>query len=163
MLVIKDMSFSYPLWDNNKKKIVDNFSYTFEKWKTYGIFGRSWLWKSTLARIISWFLSPSDGSIKVNDKIVKKPNKDIVYMNQKDDIFYRLSVYENLYLLCHDKKKVENVLHSLNLLEYANYYPKHLSWWMIKRLSFARVLLIQPSVLILDEPFVYLDTSAKRG
>ena len=48
-------------------------------------------------------------------------------MNQKDDIFYRLSVYENLYLLCHDKKKVENVLHSLNLLEYANYYPKHLS------------------------------------
>ena len=34
---------------------------------------------------------------------------------------------------------------------------------MIKRLSFARVLLIQPSVLILDEPFVYLDTSAKRG
>jgi NitT/TauT family transport system ATP-binding protein len=160
MLSIKNIDFHY---NNNIEKIIDNFSYDFKKGKIYGIFWKSWLWKSTLARVISWFIKPTEGSIKINGSLITKPSKEIIYMNQRDDIFYRLTVYENLYLLCHDSKKVENILQKINLLEHKNYYPKHLSWWMVKRLSFARILLVQPKVLILDEPFVYIDWNTKKN
>ncbi len=160
MLSIKNIDFHY---NNNIEKIIDNFSYDFKKWKIYGIFWKSWLWKSTLARVISWFIKPTEGSIKINGSLITKPSKEIIYMNQRDDIFYRLTVYENLYLLCHDSKKVENILQKINLLEHKDYYPKHLSWWMVKRLSFARILLVQPKVLILDEPFVYIDWNTKKN
>ena len=158
MLSIKNLDFYY---NDDNKLIVNNFSYTFKGGLIYWLFWKSWLWKSTLARIISWFLKPIAGNIRLDKEFIKKPSKEIIYISQKDDIFYRLSIYENLYLLCHNKKKVEVALEKINMIEFKNSYPKTLSWWMLKRLSFARVLLIQPKVLILDEPFVYLDWKTK--
>lgn len=157
-MLIKNLSFWYG--DN---KIIDNFSYKFEEWKIYGIFWRSWLWKSTLARVMSWFLQPSEWIVILNNKQIISPSKNIFYMNQKDDIFYRLTLYENLYILCHNEREIDNILQKVGLYDYKNKFPKELSWWMIKRLSFARILILKPRILVLDEPFVHLDTEAKWG
>lgn len=161
MLSLKNVSFVYDKGKKNEIDIIDDFSYEFEKWKIYALFWKSWLWKSTLARIISWFLSPLKGTVALSGNVIVSPSKDIIYISQKDDIFYRLTVYENLYLLCHDVERVEAVLKKVDLIKNRSHYPKHLSWWMLKRLSFARVFLLQPRVLILDEPFVYLDEHIK--
>ncbi len=157
MLRIQKITFGY---DGNK--IIDNFSYQFETWKIYGLFWKSWLWKSTLARLIAWFLSPLAWAISLDNKNIFLPSKDVFYVNQKDDIFYRLTLYENLYILCHDAEKVTIIFKQVGLYDYMHKFPKELSWWMLKRLSFARVLLLHPKVLVLDEPFVHLDTSAKN-
>jgi len=157
MLRIQNLTFGY-----DENKIIDNFSYKFETWKIYGLFWKSWLWKSTLARLITWFLSPSAWIISLENKNISSPSKDIFYVNQKDDIFYRLTLYDNLYILCHDAEKVEIILKKVGLYDYMHKFPKELSWWMVKRLSFARVLLLHPKVLILDEPFVHLDIFAKN-
>lgn len=158
MLSVKNLSFDY-----DGIKIVDKFSYKFMKWKMYGIFWKSWLGKTTLAKLVSWFLHPSEWEISLNNKKVLSPSKEIVYLNQKDDTFYWLTIYDNLYLLCHDRKRVEEVLDSVGLYNCKNRYPKELSWWMVKRLSFARILLLRPKVLILDEPFIHLDKKAKEN
>lgn len=157
MLLIKNLSFNY-----DENKIIDRFSYQFKKWKIYGIFWKSWLGKSTLARVMSWFLKPYEWCVMFNNKKIKIPSKDIFYVNQKDDTFYRLTIYENLYILCHNKDKVDDILMKVGLYNYKDKFPKELSWWMIKRLSFARILLLKPKVLILDEPFVHLDVKAKE-
>lgn len=156
MLSIKNLTFWY---DNIN--IIDKFSYKFQIWKIYGIFWKSWLWKSTLARLISWFLKPIDWFINIDNKEIKNPSKEIVYVNQKDDIFYRLTVYENLCLICNDKNKIYNILNKIGLYDYKDRFPKELSWWMLKRLSFSRILILNPKVLILDEPFVHLDVKSK--
>ncbi len=157
MLLIKNLSFGY-----DDDKIIDGFSYQFEKWKIYGIFWKSWLWKSTLARVMWWFLQSFEWDISLDQKKVISPSKDIMYMSQKDDIFYRLTAYDNLYLLCHDKEKVDYALKAVGLYNCDDKLPKKLSWWMIKRLAFARILLLKPKILILDEPFVHLDIKAKE-
>lgn len=157
MLLIKDLSFSY-----DEDNIINRFSYQFEKWKIYGIFWKSWLWKSTLARVLSGFLNPSEWIEMLHQKKISSPSKDIIYISQRDDTFYRLTVYQNLYILCHDKKRVEDILEKVDLVAHKNKFPKELSWGMIRRLSFARILLLRPKVLILDEPFVHLDIKSKE-
>ncbi len=157
MLVVKDLNFSY-----NEIKPVDSFSYKFEKWKIYGIFGKSGLWKSTLARLLSGFLKPLSWSICLDNKIIDSPSKNILYLSQKNDVFYRLTIYQNLYLLCHNKENVDVVLKQIWLYDYKNKFPKELSGGMIKRLSFGKALLLKTKVLILDEPFVHLDLYAKK-
>jgi len=157
MLLINNLDFGY-----YKNKIIDGFSYKFEKWKIYGIFWKSWLWKTTLAKIISGFLKPFEWNVTLENKVILCPSKEIIYISQRDDIFYRLTVYQNLYLLCHNKKKVQETLEKIGLIDYENKFPKELSWGMIRRLSFARILLLKPKVLILDEPFIHLDIKAKE-
>jgi len=157
MLLIKNLNFRY-----GENKIINGFSYQFETWKIYGIFWKSWSWKTTLARVMSGFLKPSEWIEMLDQKKIVSPSQDIIYISQRDDTFYRLTVYQNLYILCHDKKRVEDILEKVDLIAHKNKFLKELSWGMIRCLSFARILLLMPKVLILDEPFVHLDVKAKK-
>lgn len=159
MLSLKNVNFKYIEGEAN---IVDNFSYDFEKWKIYAIIWKSGLWKSTLAKIMSGFLPGHSGYISLESNEIIKPSKKIIYINQENDIIDRLTVYENISILTENKKVVEYALIITWLYKNKSNYPKHLSGWMIKRLSFARALVVNPDILILDEPFVYLDHFSKK-
>lgn len=166
MLEFKDVGFTYK--DTNEK-IVDNLSFSIDEGKFYSIIGSSGCGKSTLFRLICKLISPDTGSIIYNSIDVNMLKSYCAYMPQKDMLFLWRNIYQNLSLPLELRKmskneiknRVEAILVKLGLDNYANAYPSSLSGGMRQRVAFARTLLTDNDLLLLDEPFSALDALSR--
>ena len=124
--------------------------------------GPSGCGKTTLVNIIAGYIKPIMGEILVNNQIINYPGKDRIVINQEDDLFGWMTVYENMKLVIKGDEIIEKFLNLTNLLKFKNLYPSELSGGMKKRLSFARALAVDPEFIIMDEPFGSLDYRIKQ-
>jgi len=124
--------------------------------------GPSGCGKTTLVNIIAGYIKPIMGEILVNNQIINYPGKDRIVINQEDDLFGWMTVYENMKLVVKGDEIIEKFLNLTNLLKFKNLYPSELSGGMKKRLSFARALAVDPEFIIMDEPFGSLDYRIKQ-
>jgi len=115
-----------------------------------------------LVNIIAGYIKPIMGEILVNNQIINYPGKDRIVINQEDDLFGWMTVYENMKLVVKGDEIIEKFLNLTNLLKFKNLYPSELSGGMKKRLSFARALAVDPEFIIMDEPFGSLDYRIKQ-
>lgn len=130
-----------------------------------GIVGPSGCGKSTLLSIISGLIPPTTGEVLVNGKKVVKPSKDIGYMFQRDHLFEWRTILQNVILGLEIKGKVdkesllyaEELLESYGLGDFKHNYPRQLSGGMRQRAALIRTLIVEPNLLLLDEPFSALD------
>lgn len=146
-------------------KALKNITFKIQNGDFVSIVGPSGCGKSTLLNIIAGLLEPSSGEVYIDDIPVKGVSPKIGYMFQKDNLFQWLNVWDNVALGLKIKKqfnnttklKLENLLEKYDLKDFKYHYPNELSGGMRQRVALIRTLVLEPEVLLLDEPFSALD------
>jgi ABC-type sulfate/molybdate transport systems ATPase subunit len=170
MLQVKNISFSY-----QEQATLNNISFTLEKGKSIAIIGESGCGKSTLLKLIYGLYDVDQGKLYWNDKEILGPKYHLIpgmdfmkYLAQDFDLMPFITVAENVgkYLSnIYAEKKNERIaalLEIVEMTEYANVKAKNLSGGQMQRVALARVLALEPELLLLDEPFSHIDNFRKN-
>ena len=152
---------------------IKEISLSVKKGEIVSLIGHSGCGKSTLMGAISGMVKPTSGSVIANGKEVSGPGPDRGIVFQNYSLLPWLSVYKNIYEavdsalkdLSVNKKKelVEKNLSQVNLWSHKDKLPGQLSGGMKQRVAIARAFAINPSILLLDEPFGALDALTKSN
>ncbi|WP_255193151.1 ABC transporter ATP-binding protein [Natronobeatus ordinarius] len=135
-----------------------------------GIVGPSGEGKSTLLRLLAGLEQPDTGRILVDGDPVDGPSADRTMVFQEYGLFPWLSVEENVAFGLRQQsvpqaqrtERVDKLLQQVGLTAVRAAYPKELSGGMKQRVAVARALAVNPSVLLLDEPFGSLDVTTRE-
>jgi nitrate ABC transporter ATP-binding subunit len=152
---------------------IKDISLSIKKGEIVALIGHSGCGKSTLLSTISGMVTPTSGEVIANDKKVTKPGPDRGLVFQNYSLLPWLSVYKNIYeavdaalknkSTTEKKEIVEKCLTMVNLQEHRSKLPGQLSGGMKQRVAIARAFAINPSILLLDEPFGALDALTKSN
>jgi iron(III) transport system ATP-binding protein len=166
-VAIEEVSFSYG--DN---LIIDNVSLDIAKGEFFAFLGPSGSGKTTLLRLIAGFGIPSSGRILIDGRDVTplppwSRNVGMVFQNYA--LWPHMTVSKNVAFglerrrltKAEIKRKVADVLKLVGLAEFADRRPAQLSGGQQQRVALARTLVIEPSVLLLDEPLSNLDAKLR--
>ncbi|SHH51160.1 ABC transporter ATP-binding protein [Thermosipho atlanticus] len=134
-------------------EVLKNISFSLKKRERLVLLGPSGCGKTTLLRIIA--------GLETFEGILIKNFKKIGYVFQEPRVIPWKTVYENLKFVEDDDKKIENVLKSMKIHEFKDYFPNKLSGGMKQRINLSRALVTEPDLLLLDEPFSSLDIHIK--
>ena len=159
----------------NDLNILNNISFSLNKKEVVSIVGPSGSGKSSILRIIAGLLKPSKGYvyfyrqlISSNKNMIPTGERKIALMFQEDVLFPHLSVFKNIAFGIDDKSSIEkeqlvsHYLKEFNLLDKKNNFPNSLSGGEKQRVALARVLITEPKVLLMDEPFSNLDSNLRK-
>lgn len=171
MLYVKNIVFSY-----TKAPIIRNVSLELETGKNLALIGESGCGKSTLLKLVYGLYDLDEGQISWNGKEVLGPKFNLIpgmdsmkYLAQDFDLMPYITVAENVgkYLsnIYPEKKKARTseLLEIVEMTEFANVKAKNLSGGQMQRVAIARVLALEPELLLLDEPFSHIDNFRKNS
>jgi nitrate/nitrite transport system ATP-binding protein len=152
---------------------VKEISLTVQKGEIISLIGHSGCGKSTLMGTISGMVKPTTGEVIANGKKVEGPGPDRGIVFQNYSLLPWLTVYRNIYEAVDSalknlsksgkKELVEQTLKTVHLWDHKDKLPGHLSGGMKQRVAIARAFAINPSILLLDEPFGALDALTKSN
>jgi ABC-type Fe3+/spermidine/putrescine transport system ATPase subunit len=171
MLEIKDISFTYI-----EKPVIENISFTIPKGQNTAIIGESGCGKSTLLKLIYGLYNLDSGEIIYNGSPILGPKYNIVagedyikYLAQDFDLMPFITVEENVgkflsNMYPEEKKlRVQELLDMVEMTAFAKVKAKFLSGVQQQRVALARVLALEPEILLLDEPFSQIDSFRKNS
>jgi ABC-type sulfate/molybdate transport systems ATPase subunit len=171
MLQVKSISFSYL-----ESSIITSLSFTLQKGKTLAVIGESGCGKSTLLKLIYGLYDLNEGQILWGEQEVLGPKFHLIpgmdfmkYLAQDFDLMPFITVSENIgkYLSNfypeQKKERIQELLRIVEMEEYAHVKAKYLSGGQMQRVAIARVLALEPEVLLLDEPFSHIDNFRKNS
>lgn len=164
ILEMQHITYSYHTTEGETKALED-VSFSVSEGEFIAIVGPSGCGKSTLLSIICGILKPEKGLIKMNGKNLKQSTTNIGYMLQHDHLFEWRTVYHNVLLglevrhmlSAKTRKKALELLKQYGLQQFKNSRPSQLSGGMRQRVALIRTLVLEPELLLLDEPFSALD------
>ena len=155
---------------NSDYTVFERLSLKIAPGEIVALCGKSGVGKSTLLRLIAGLQKPTSGKILIDDKEVDKPISHLGFVAQEysQSLLPWLRVESNVALPLMGKgieigrgereARVLKILGEVCLKDFARSYPWQLSGGMQQRVAIARALVVQPQLLILDEPFGSLDT-----
>jgi NitT/TauT family transport system ATP-binding protein len=174
-LTIEDIAVEYDLPRGGKLAALGPASFTIEAGQFVCLVGPSGCGKSTLIRVIAGLESPARGRVLHNTELIAapditRPSPHIGLMFQEANLMPWRTVIDNvalpLELAGADRPtrytKARDLLDGLGLADFTRAYPGSLSGGMAQRVALARVLVNQPEVLLLDEPFGALDAITRE-
>ncbi len=168
-LTINGINKSFKNEKNENVKVLENINIDVEKGNFVSIVGPSGCGKSTLLYVIAGLEKADEGSIQISGRKVSEPGSDRVIVFQEDGLFPWLTVLDNvtygLKLKNMTKKEAEekalDILKMVHLSKYVHSYPHQLSGGMKQRVAIARALVMEPDILLMDEPFSALDEQTR--
>jgi NitT/TauT family transport system ATP-binding protein len=133
------------------------------------IVGPSGCGKTTCLRMVAGFDFPTSGTISVDDRQVTSPGPERAVVFQQFALFPWKTVWQNIELGLRNqgvaaserKDRIDAILTLMNLTPYANHFPHQLSGGMQQRVAIARAYVLDPDVLLMDEPFGALDAQTR--
>ncbi|MEG2072546.1 MAG: ATP-binding cassette domain-containing protein [Oscillospiraceae bacterium] len=182
LIEVENLSHLFRLSKTAVVKAVHRVSFTVNKGEIFGLVGESGSGKSTLARCIMNIYSPTSGKVTYNgiettDKRQFRENKkalqkdrQIIFQDSNSSLNQRMSVRDilseplNIHHICMNRREREELLR-FNMkyvgLEprYLDLYPPEISGGQRQRVSIARALLMEPQLIVADEPVASLDVS----
>ena len=164
LLEVKDINYAYHNMDG-ETKALEHISFSMKEGDFLAIVGPSGCGKSTLLHLIAGLLEPEKGLILLNGKYLRGSATNIGYMLQKDELLEWRTVYHNVLLgleiqhsmTARAKEKARELLDIYGLDQFASSRPSELSGGMRQRAALVRTLVLEPDLLLLDEPFSALD------
>ena len=158
---VKNVFFRYT---KNSANVLENISFDIEKGKITALLGSNGAGKTTLLRLMAGIKRPISGKVKVNGRCAVLPQNPMALLNQ-------ISVEEELASAVMDKgnssvkdmdrkQRIElafNMLERTGLLSVRKQHPYDLSGGQQQRLAFAKILLYEPDIILLDEPTKGID------
>lgn len=167
-LEIAGLSHSF-LHNGTAEPVLRNISLSIRRGELVCLVGRSGCGKSTLLKIIAGFLSPSQGHCLLEGRPISGPGPDRCVVFQEEALFPWLTVRENIAFGLRGKRwtqevrnrQVDRFLELVGLRGYDEHLPRALSGGMKQRVALARVLILSPSILLMDEPFGALDAQTR--
>lgn len=152
------------------KAVLENISFSARQGELICILGRSGCGKSTLLKLVAGFIKPDWGDIRLNGAVISKPGPERCMVFQEDALFPWLTVRENIAFGLKGKRidpaikeqEIDRFLNLVGLNEFSTYLPKEISGGMKQRVALARVLILKPQVLLMDEPFAALDAQTRE-
>src|SRR5213083_2791566 len=168
-LEYRNVSMRFAAASGKALTAVEGVSLAVRDCEVVSLIGPSGCGKSTLLNIGSGLYTPSEGAAFVDGERVQGPNAHVAFMLQKDLLLPWRTVLENVMFgveiqrlaLPERKRRAHALLENLNLAEFAGHYPHQLSGGMRQRVAMARTLAVDPSVLLLDEPFSAVDAQTR--
>jgi NitT/TauT family transport system ATP-binding protein len=150
-------------------KVLQDINLTIADQEFVAIVGPSGCGKTTLMRMVAGFEAPSSGLVSVNGKEVREPGPDRAVVFQQFALFPWKSVYQNIELGLRNKNLgseeraglVASALKLMSLESHAHAFPHQLSGGMQQRVAIARAYVLDPEVLLMDEPFGALDAQTR--
>ena len=164
LLEVKDINYAYHNMDG-ETKALEHISFSMKGGDFLAIVGPSGCGKSTLLHLIAGLLEPEKGLILLNGKYLRGSATNIGDMLQKDELLEWRTVYHNVLLgleiqhsmTARAKEKARELLDIYGLDQFANSRPSELSGGMRQRAALVRTLVMEPDLLLLDDPFSALD------
>lgn len=172
---LNNIWYSYIKW----KKVLNNFSLKIKWWDVIALVWNSGSWKSTIAKLIWWYIENDKWDIIIDNQKLSKISlksyyKNIWYLTQEPSVF-DWSVFENLTYAVDTKVSKEKINQIIKLAkcdfiyELPNWIDTEiwerwvkLSWWQRQRLAIAKIFLKNPKIIILDEPTSALDSFSEE-
>jgi NitT/TauT family transport system ATP-binding protein len=156
---------------NDTQELVayQDISFQVAQGELYCIVGPSGCGKTTLLRTIAGLETPSGGSLQIHAKQNNRVQIGMVFQGQ--GLFPWMSVYANIAFLLSNNPKfnksdisriTSDYLNKVGLTGFAQLYPHQLSGGMRQRVSIARSFATDPEILLMDEPFVFLDYQTRQ-
>ncbi|HEY4200418.1 MAG TPA: ABC transporter ATP-binding protein [Devosiaceae bacterium] len=153
-------------------RVLENLSLTVEAGELVSLLGSSGCGKTTTLRLVAGFLNPSSGSIKLGDKDLSRlpaHMRDIGIVFQSYALFPHLKVVDNVAFGLRQRgvdaaerhKRAMTMLERVGLQDFAERYPAALSGGQKQRVALARALVIDPGLLMFDEPLSNLDAKLR--
>jgi NitT/TauT family transport system ATP-binding protein len=165
-LSLQQVDFTFPGWP----PVVSQVDWDMEEGEFHCLVGRSGCGKTTLLKLAAGLLHPDEGHIRLHGMDVLAPGPDLGFVFQSPTLLEWHRVLENVLLpvsLQHrptpaEIDKAQQLLAQLGLSAHARHYPRQLSGGQQSRVALARALILEPSLLLLDEPFAALDAITRE-
>lgn len=171
MLEIKNISFTYI-----ENPVIKNVSFTIAKGQNIAVIGESGCGKSTLLKLIYGLYDLDQGAILYNEKPILGPKHNLVpgedyikYLAQDFDLMPYITVEENVGKFLSNtnisakQARIQELLKMVEMTEFAKVKAKFLSGGQQQRVALARVLAVEPEIILLDEPFSQIDTFRRNS
>jgi ABC-type sulfate/molybdate transport systems ATPase subunit len=171
MLQVQNITFGY-----TEKSVLKNINFTIEKGQNVAIIGESGCGKSTLLKLIYGLHDAQEGQIFWNETEILGPKYNLVpgmpfikYLSQDFDLMPYITVAENVGKFLSNvfpkrkKERINELLEIVEMTEFAGVKAKYLSGGQQQRVALARVLALEPEILLLDEPFIHIDNYRKNA
>jgi NitT/TauT family transport system ATP-binding protein len=165
LLRTEGVSKTYRMPDHIGRLVLDHLDFTLSDGEIVAILGKSGSGKSTFLRILAGLVPPSDGVVEYRGQRVSEPAHGIAMVFQTYALFPWLTVLGNVELGLEAlgvagterRRRAVDAIDVIGLDGFETAYPKELSGGMRQRVGFARALVVNPDILLLDEPFSQLD------
>ncbi len=165
IIAIENLSKSFKKAAVQELLVLEDVNFKLQEGEIVALLGKSGSGKSTLLRIIAGLVAPSSGTVTYRGKPVTRPVAGIAMVFQSFALMPWLTVLENVELgleaqgVSREERRHRAIeaIDIIGLDGFESAFPKELSGGMRQRVGFARALVINPDVLLMDEPFSALD------
>ncbi|NHM32320.1 ABC transporter ATP-binding protein [Neobacillus terrae] len=182
MITVKNVSHDFEIGKKGRATIIPvlrDINFSVNRGEILTIVGRSGSGKSTLLNLISGFIRPREGGIWINEEQVSKLNeaqfadfriKNLGFIFQSFQLIPSMTAFQNIELPLiikgmaekERRDKTEEMLKKVGLSEYQDHYPGELSGGQQQRVSIARALIVNPPIILADEPTGSLDSETEE-
>jgi len=172
VLALDDVSLTFNAGKANEYRALRNATLRIERGEFYCLLGPSGCGKSTILNLVAGFLRPDSGAIHLDDREILGPGTDrvVVFQDASNALMPWLRASENVEFglslqglpKATSTKRAIQYLDLVGLADHARKFPYELSGGMKQRCQLARALVLEPQVLLMDEPFAALDAITKR-